>query len=215
MPAPIESFTARFGRAAILLFAFGVVEAVLGSLVAHNPAMVADAGHNLSDSALLVVVFMLIEAVASRYAWSHLISCTGRRMTGMAACAITIGLIAVFTFTEASQNQHHLNPWLALPVGLASFVLNSRLGKGLESHDNANAHGSSIHLKVDAWMSIALIPGAFGAYWLHASWPNLIAAVVILAGATWHNGGEIWEMGRNIHRQENHAGDGEELHPHH
>lgn len=212
MPTSTESFTARFGRAALFLLAFGILELIAGGFLTHSPALVADAGHNLADSGM-VVLFMGIEVIASR-ASSHMLSCTSRRIAGIAALAITIVLIAWFVYAEAGQSQSELGPWLVVILGLAGFGLNYWLSRGLKSQTNANAQSNSNHLFVDAFISLTLVASAPVAYLADQSWPYVASAVVILVVVAIHNGIEIWELAQTIHRAENHAEGDEHLDSH-
>ena len=207
-----ESFTAQFGLASLYLTLFGTGEALLGSLFVHNPALVADAGHNLADS-LVVLFFLGIEVLADR-AVGHWWNCTLRRLAGIAALAFTVAAIGYFVYGESGQQQSRLGPLLVMPIGLAGFLLNFWLSKRLRSGTNANAQGNSNHLRVDAFLSLTLVLSSPAAYFVHSNWPNVWGAIVILVVVAIHNVGEIWELAQGFHRAHNHIPGQEKLQHH-
>ncbi|HSX14898.1 MAG TPA: cation transporter [Candidatus Saccharimonadales bacterium] len=199
-----HSHVAQFGWATLGLSLFAVFEFAAG-FISHNPAMVADAGHNLSDS-VLTGAGGVVEFITGR-AKSHTARCTVPKLVGVGVCLLTIVLVGIFTFAEAGRMTSLLNPWLIVPVGLASFLLNRFYSQRLHHEHNRHARAWSKHLEVDAYLSLALIPGGLLTYWTGSVGWNIAAAFGIFGFAAWHNGKEAIGTIRSVHRQANHEPD--------
>lgn len=201
MSEPSHSHVAQFTWATLGLLSFSAIEFAIG-LLTHNPAMVADASHNLSDG-VLTGLGAVVEVITSR-AKSHAVSCVVPKVVGATVCILTIVFVGVFVATEASKLDPLLNPWLIVPVGLASFALNNFFGNQLHHEHNRHARAWSKHLKSDAWLSLGLIPGGLLTYRTGLVGFNIAAAILIWLFVAWHNGIEAVGTIRTLHREQQH-----------
>jgi cobalt-zinc-cadmium efflux system protein len=194
----------------LVLAAGYLVAEVVGGIVANSLALLADAGHMLSDvGALALSLFAM---------WMAQKPATARRTYGyyrteiLAALANSATLIGVslFIFAEAIQRFRHPEPvmgltvmWIAvggLMVNLAGMMI---LHGGRDQ--SMNIRGAWLHLMTDALGSVGAIAGGaliwmFGWRWadpavsvaiavlvLYSSWDLLKESVsVLLEGAPGH-----------------------------
>ncbi|MGZ8363022.1 MAG: cation diffusion facilitator family transporter, partial [Caulobacteraceae bacterium] len=182
----------RYMLAIGLNLAFVAVEVGMG-LYAGSTALLADAGHNLSDVLGLVL--------AGGAAWLARRRGDERRTYGfgkatiLAALANAVALVfacgaialeAVKRFNDAGS-QH---PDIIIGTAAAGFVINlltallfMRGGK----HD-LNERGAFLHMAADAGVSLGVVGAGLLIWWTGASWidpvASLLIVAVILAG-TW------------------------------
>ncbi|CAA9352342.1 MAG: Cobalt-zinc-cadmium resistance protein CzcD [uncultured Gemmatimonadetes bacterium] len=180
----------RLGVVLVLAAVYMVAEAV-GGYLAGSLALLADAGHMLSDVGALALSLFAV--------WIAHRPATPQRTYGyhrteiLAALANGATLIAIslFIFVEAFQRLREPQPvqgalvmWIAaggLAVNLVGmWVLHG--GRG----DNLNIRGAWLHMLTDALGSVGALAGgaavwAFGWYWADPAVSVLIGALVIYA----------------------------------
>ncbi|HEU0012298.1 MAG TPA: cation diffusion facilitator family transporter [Longimicrobium sp.] len=178
----------------LALAAVYLVAEVVGGLLANSLALLADAGHMLSDvGALALSLFAMW--VAQRPA-------TPRRTFGWHRTEILAALvngatliaISLFIFVEAAQRFRRPEPvagstvmWIALG-GLAVNVAGLFILHGGKD-DSLNVRGAWLHLLTDALGSVGAIAGgvlvwAFGWYWADPAASVAIGVLVIYS--SWH-----------------------------
>ena len=186
-----RDFGAAFALGIGLNFSFVVVEAVYGVL-AHSMALLADAGHNLSDVLALVLAWgasrLARRGPSARYTY-------GLRSTSILAALFNAALLFVVTggiIWESIQRLTALEPvasktvmWVALAgiaVNAVSAIPFAKNGGDL------NIRAAFLHLAADAVISLgvviaALIILATGWLWLDPVMGIVIALVIIVG--TW------------------------------
>ena len=151
------------GRAALLTGTFMVVE-VIGGLYAGSLALLADAGHMLTDTGALAFAWLAF-VMARRRA-------DGRRsfgyarfevLAGMINALLLVGLVAVIA-VEAAQRLAAPVPVRAGPmllVAIAGLVVNVVAFRLLHAGaDHVNVRGALLHVLGDLLGSVAAIVGA-------------------------------------------------------
>lgn len=184
-----------FGRAfAIgigLNFAFVVAEVVAG-LVSGSLALLADAGHNLSD-----VLGLLVAWGATILAKS---APTSRRTYGLSKATILASLanavlllVAVGVIvSEAAHRFMEPAPVATVPVMIVAAIgvaINTATALlFMKGHDDLNIRGAFLHMAADAAVSLAVVVGAGAILLTGLTWIDpalsLVIAAVIVAG-TW------------------------------
>jgi len=187
---------ANMGRA----FAIGVVlntafvaAEVAAGLWTGSLALLADAGHNLSDVLSLLLAWGA--TVLARRAPA------GRRTYGLRKATILASLgnailllVAVGAIvSEAVRRLGHPTPMdtdIVILTASLGVVINGATAmlfmRG--SHDDLNVRGAFLHMAADAGVSLAVVAGAFamaytGVLWLDPALSLVIAAVIVLG--TW------------------------------
>ena len=184
--------TAAFRLGVVLNLAFVLVEVVMG-LGAHSLALLADAGHNLSDVLGLLLAWgaaeMARKVPTPRHTYGH------RRSTILAALAnallllVAIGAIA----WEAVQRLMHPQPvqgfTVAAVAGVGVLINGITAGLFFRGREkDLNIRGAYLHMAADAAVSAAVVLAGLGMRWTGWLWldpvTSLIVATVILVG-TW------------------------------
>ena len=169
-----------------------LVEAV-GGVLAHSTALIADAGHNLSDVLGLVL--------AGGALWLAKRPARGRRTYGYGKATVLAALIngAVLLLVsgglvvEALQRLAHpqaVAPVLVMAVAAVGVVVNTLTAlmfvKG-SGHD-VNTRGAFLHMAGDAAVSVGVIVSAGLIALTHWSWIDpaaTLAVVAVIVIGTW------------------------------
>jgi len=190
-PAPPASFSRAFALGIGLNLAFVAVEAFYGWKI-NSLALLADAGHNLSDVAGLLLAW--VAALAGRlqpnvrhtYGW--------RRASILAAFANAVLLLVAMGSLALEALQRLGTPeatqgWTIITVAAMGIVVNTATAllflRGRE-HD-LNVSGAFLHMAADALVSLGVVIG--GALYLWQGWAwldpviSLGIAVVIVVGS--------------------------------
>ena len=187
---------ADFGRAfaigAGLNIAFVVIEAAAG-LITGSLALVADAGHNLSDVLGLLMAWGAA-AMAKQLP-------TARRTYGLGkgtilASLANAGLLLVAVgaiFWEAIRrftDPHPIQPGLVMAVAVVGVVINTATAlMFMRGQHDLNVRGAFLHMAADAAVSLGVVFAAM-VIWFVPAWTwidpavSLVIAAVIIAG-TW------------------------------
>lgn len=180
-----------FGRAfAIgvgLNFAFVLAEAGVG-LWSGSLALLADAGHNLSD-----VLSLLLAWGATILAKS---APTARRTYGLRKATVLASLanavlLLVAVGVIVSEAIHRFSApapiatWPVMAVAAIGVAINTATAlMFMRGHDDLNVRGAFLHMAADAAVSLAVVVGAglimlTGFFWIDPALSLLIAAVIV------------------------------------
>jgi len=170
---------------------FVAVEVVAGFL-AHSMALLADAGHNLSDVLALLMAWGAV-ALAKR-------APTARRTYGLRKATILASLAnAVFLLLAVGAITSESLQRLSAPHDVATLTVMITAGIGvvintatallfMRGHDDLNVRGAFLHMASDAAISVAVVIGAgaialTGLEWIDPALSLAIAAVIVIG--TW------------------------------
>jgi cobalt-zinc-cadmium efflux system protein len=188
---PVDTGDWRYGVGLVVNLAFVICEAVAG-VISGSTALLADAGHNLSD--VLGLAMAGGAAVLARRAAGPSLTYGFGKATVLAALANAILLIfacGAITF-EAIRRIAEPAPvesGLVMAVAGIGFVIN--LGTALlfmKDHNDLNARGAYLHMMADAAVSLGVVVS--GGLILMTGWSvidpmvSLVIVAVILLG-TW------------------------------
>ena len=187
-----KDFGLVFAIGAGLNFAFVVAEGVFG-LLSHSMALLADAGHNLSDVLSLLVAWgaatLTKRAPKGRYTYGLRGSSILAALFNAVFLLVVIGGIATETvrrFFEPSTVQG----WTVIVVAAVGIVINTATAlmfmRGRE-HD-INIQGAFLHMATDAFVSGGVVVTGFIILFTGWSWLDPAVSLVILAvivAATW------------------------------
>ncbi len=181
-----------FALAVVLNVLLVIGEAVAG-FVSGSLALLADAGHNLSDVAGLILAW-----------WAHWLRTLGRggrwtygwrAFTILAAnlngLLLVVAIVGVaFESIRRLFNPTTISEWPVLIVALLAALLNFATARLLVSggQDDLNVRGAYLHMVADAAVSLAVVLGAVvmlgtGWHWLD---PVISLAICVVLGfGTW------------------------------
>jgi cobalt-zinc-cadmium efflux system protein len=198
---------ADFGRAfaigIVLNTAFVVVEATYGFL-SGSMALVADAGHNLSD--VLALVLAWIAAIAAkkpargRYTYGFRSSTILAAIANAALLFVAVGAILFETVTRLLDPQ---------PVEGMTMIVIAAIGVGINTatallflrgqHD-LNIRGAFLHMAADALVSLGVVVAGVAILLTGALWIDPLASLLIVAVIAWGTWGlarDSFKLGLN------------------
>jgi cobalt-zinc-cadmium efflux system protein len=192
---------ADFGRAfaigTLLNIAFVLVEGGIGIHV-QSMALLADAGHNLSDVLGLLIAWVGSE-LAKRPATPRFTYGLGASSILAALANALLLLVAVGAISLEAINRLADPPAVAaVPVMLvagAGIVVN--LGTALlfargRAHD-INIRGAYLHMAADAAVSAAVVVAGALIWWTGARWIDPVISLVVVAVVLWSTWGLLRE----------------------
>lgn len=186
---------ADFGRAFAIGIAlntgFVVVEAVAGFLYG-SMALVADAGHNLSD--VLALALAWIAAIAARRPPSGRFTYGYKSSTILAALAnalllaIAIGAILFETFHRLTEPQAPQGTAMMVVAGIGIAINTLTAMLFMRGQEDLNIRGAYLHMAADAAVSLGVVlAGAAilltGLVWIDAA--VSLAIVAVIGIGTW------------------------------
>jgi len=177
----------------IIITSYMIIEAV-GGILTNSLALLADAGHMLSDSislAIALIAFKLAERVAN-----HSKTFGYKRFEILAATinGITLIGIALYIFYEAIgrfANPPEVATTGMLIISVFGLLINILVAwilfRGGDTHDNLNMRGAYLHVLSDMLGSIGAIAAAllimfFGWGWADPAASVIVAALVLRSG---------------------------------
>lgn len=191
-PQGPKDFSAAFGIGIALNLGFVITEAVYG-LLANSMALLADAGHNLSDVLGLTIAW--VASVLAQRAPSRNYTYGLRRGTILAALANAMLLLTAVGAITVEGIHRLLEPGevasvTVILVAAAGMVVNGITAWLFASgrKNDINLRGAFLHMVYDALISLGVVVA--GGIMLFSGWTrldsivSLVIAAVILAG-TW------------------------------
>lgn len=182
---PAGDFSRAFAIAIALNVCFVAVEFGYGFL-AHSTALLADAGHNLSDVLALVLAWgaatLAKRQPSGRYTY-------GLRSTSILAALFNAMLLLVACGAialEAAQRLWHPQQVAALPVvwvaaaGIAVNGISAWLFMAGSKHD-LNIRGAFLHMAADAAVSLGVVIAGLAMLYTGWAWPDPVISLVIVA----------------------------------
>lgn len=198
---------ADFGRAFAIGIAlnagFVVVEAVAGFLYG-SMALVADAGHNLSDVLALALAWVASIAArrppSGRFTYGYKSSTILAALANALLLAIAIGAILLETFHRLTQPQapHGTAMMVVAGIGIAINALTALMF--MRGQEDLNIRGAYLHMAADALVSLGVVlAGAAilltGLVWIDAA--VSLAIIAVIGAGTWGLARDSVAMGLN------------------
>lgn len=183
---------ADFGTAFVIAIglnlAFVVIEATAG-FIYGSMALVADAGHNLSD--VLALVLAWVASIAARRPPSDRFTYGFKSSTILAAIgnamllAFAIGAILFETFHRltAPQQPEGMAMVIVAGIGVAINALTAMLF--LRGQDDINIRGAYLHMAADALVSVGVVVAGVAIIFTGLWWIDPLVSVAIVAVIAW------------------------------
>ncbi|MCB2085996.1 MAG: cation transporter [Sphingomonadaceae bacterium] len=184
---------ADFGKAfligIVLNTAFVVVEAVYG-YISGSMALVADAGHNLSDVLCLLLAWGASVAAKrppnARFTYGYKSSTILAAIANAALLMVAIGAILFETmhrFIEPAPVEGMTmvivaGIGIAINTGTALLFMRGR-------HDDLNIRGAFLHMAADALVSAGVVVAGLLIMWTGKAWIDPITSLLIVAVIAW------------------------------
>ena len=184
---------ASFGRAfaigTALNLAFVVVEGVFG-ILADSVALVADAGHNLSDVLGLLVAWgaasLARRPASARYTYGLKSSSILAALANAMLLFVAVGAIA----WEALRRLGSPPPVEAgamIWVAAAGILVNGATAMLFASgrHGDINIRGAFLHMAADALVSAGVVAAGLAILWTGQSWIDPVVSLLVVAVILW------------------------------
>jgi cobalt-zinc-cadmium efflux system protein len=154
------------GWAALITLAFMAVE-VAGGLIANSLALLADAGHMLTDAAALALAWAAVHFArrapdAKRSFGYHRLQVLATFVNGIALLAIVAAIAyeAIHKLFNPTPVQAQLMLGVAIVGALVNLGVFAMLRKGDPHHDDMNMSAAALHVFGDLLGSVGAIAGA-------------------------------------------------------
>lgn len=169
----------------IIITTYMIVE-VIGGLLTNSLALLADAGHMLSDSISLLVA--LLAFILSEKAANGKKTYGYKRFEVLAAVVNGIALIgvALYIFYEAVdrfQNPPEIASQGMLIIAFIGLLVNLLVARimmrGSDVRENINMRGAYLHVMSDMLGSVGAIIAALLIMFFHFGWADPLASVIV------------------------------------
>ena len=184
-----------FGRAfligIVLNTGFVVVEAVYGWL-SGSMALIADAGHNLSDVLALLLAWGASAAAkrpaTQRFTYGFKSSTILAALANAGLLLIAIGAILFETLRRVAEPAPVQGETMAVVAGIGIPVNAGTAALFLKGQDDINIRGAFLHMAADALVSLGVVIAGLAILWTGERWIDpavSIAIVLVIAWGTW------------------------------
>ncbi len=179
---------ADFGRAFVigiaLNSAFVVVEAAAGFLYG-SMALVADAGHNLSDVLALVLAWVASIAArrppSGRYTYGYKSSTILAALANAMLLMVAIGAILFETFHRMMQPQEPQGMAMVIVAGIGIGINAFTAMLFMRGQEDLNIRGAYLHMAADALVSLGVVVAGVAIILTGLWWIDPLVSIVIVA----------------------------------
>ncbi|MDA7787880.1 cation diffusion facilitator family transporter [Sphingomonadaceae bacterium] len=184
---------ADFGRAffigVVLNTGFVIVEAVYGVL-SGSMALIADAGHNLSDVLALLVAWGASIAAKkpanARFTYGYKSSTILAAMANAALLLIAIGAILFETLHRFSEPAPVEGKTVIIVAGIGILINGFTAWMFMRgSKDDLNIRGAYLHMAADALVSLGVVIAGIAILFTGFVWIDPVTSLVIVAVIAW------------------------------
>ncbi|MCH2486573.1 MAG: cation diffusion facilitator family transporter [Erythrobacter sp.] len=184
-----------FGRAfligIVLNTGFVVIEAVYG-WISGSMALIADAGHNLSDVLALLLAWAASAAAkqpaTQRFTYGFKSSTILAALANAGLLLIAIGAILFETLRRVAEPAPVQGETMAIVAGIGILVNAGTAALFLKGQDDINIRGAFLHMAADALVSLGVVIAGLAILWTGERWIDpavSIAIVLVIAWGTW------------------------------
>lgn len=183
---------ADFGRAfaigIVLNTAFVAVEAVAG-IIYGSMALVADAGHNLSD--VLALALAWIASIAAkrpatgRFTYGYKSSTILAALANALMLAIAIGAILFETIHRLTEPQAPQPGAMMVVAGIGIAINALTAMLFMRGQSDLNIRGAYLHMAADALVSVGVVLAGLAILLTGFAWIDGVVSLVILAVIGW------------------------------
>jgi cobalt-zinc-cadmium efflux system protein len=184
--------SAAFIAGIVLNLAYVIIQAIAG-FITHSVALLADAGHNLSDVvslALSLLAFRLARAKpTSSFTYGYKKTTILASLTNAVVLLITIGMLGY----ESVHRLFHPHPVeggvvaIVAGIGIVINLISAFFFFRNKEHD-LNTRGAYLHLLTDAMVSLGVVVAGIAIRFTHWYWLDgavSLAVLLIIVYGTW------------------------------
>ncbi len=186
---------ADFGRAfligIVLNTGFVIVEAVYGWL-SGSMALIADAGHNLSDVLALMLAWgasvAAKKAPTDRFTYGYKSSTILAALANAALLLVAIGAILFETIHRIAEPAPVAGKTMAIVAGIGIVINAGTAALFLRGQHDINIRGAFLHMAADALVSLGVVIAGLAILWTGQVWIDpavSLLIVLVIAWGTW------------------------------
>ena len=173
----------------VLNTAFVLVEATYG-YIAGSMALVADAGHNLSDVLALVLAWAASAAAKrparARYTYGYKSSTILAALANAALLLVAIGAILVETVRRMLEPAPVEGMTMIVVAGIGIAINTATALMFLRGrHSDLNIRGAFLHMAADALVSLGVVLAGIAILFTGQQWIDPVASLAIVAVIAW------------------------------
>ena len=184
-----RDFGQAFAIGVLLNSAFVLVEAAFG-LISGSMALVADAGHNLSDVLSLLIAwaaaYMGTRPANARYTYGYKSSSILAALANAGLLLVALGAILLETFDRLFNPSavEGMTMVVVAGVGIAINSATALMFMRGRKHD-INIRGAFLHMAADALVSVGVVAAGVAILLTGARWIDPVTSLVIVAIIGW------------------------------
>ncbi|NNC59539.1 MAG: cation transporter [Erythrobacter sp.] len=198
-----KDFGRAFAIGVILNTAFVIVEATYGFL-SGSMALVADAGHNLSDVMALLLAWAAAVAArkpaTGRYTYGFKSSTILAAIANAALLFIAVGAI-LFETAQRLLDPQPVEGWTMIVVAGIGVVINTATALlFVRGQEDINIRGAFLHMAADALVSVGVVVAGAAILLTGRQWIDPVTSLLIIAVIGWGTWGlarDSLKMGLN------------------
>ena len=185
---------ADFGNAfligIVLNTAFVVVEARGHGWVSGSMALIADAGHNLSDVLALLLVAREqrrgeAPAASQRFTYGYKSSTILAALANAGLLLVAIGAILFETLHRMAEPAPVQGETMVVVAGIGIAINAGTAALFMRGQDDINIRGAFLHMAADALVSLGVVIAGLAIIWTGARWIDPAVSLVIVAVIGW------------------------------
>ncbi|WP_370189746.1 cation diffusion facilitator family transporter [Qipengyuania sp.] len=186
---------ADFGNAfligIVLNTAFVVIEAIYG-WISGSMALIADAGHNLSDVLALLLAWGASAAAkkppSERFTYGFKSSTILAALLNAGLLLVAIGAILFETLHRIAQPATVQGETMAIVAGIGIVINAGTAALFMRGQHDINIRGAFLHMAADALVSLGVVIAGLAIIWTGEAWIDPVvslAIVLVIAWSTW------------------------------
>lgn len=167
---------------------FVVIEASAGFLYG-SMALIADAGHNLSDVLALALAWVASIAArrppSGRFTYGYKSSTILAALANALLLAVAIGAILFETFHRLMIPQQPEGMVMVIVAGIGVAINTFTAMLFLRGQDDLNIKGAYLHMAADALVSLGVVAAGIAIIFTGLWWIDPLVSIVIVAVIAW------------------------------
>lgn len=183
---------ADFGRAfligIVLNTAFVVVEATYG-WISGSMALIADAGHNLSDVLALMLAWgasvAAKKAPTGRFTYGYKSSTILAALANAGLLLVAIGAILYETVHRMAEPAAVQGETMAIVAGIGILINAGTAAMFMRGQHDINIRGAFLHMAADALVSLGVVLAGLAILWTGERWIDPAVSLVIMLVIAW------------------------------
>lgn len=181
-----------FGRAfligVVLNSGFVAIEAIYG-WISGSMALIADAGHNLSDVLALLLAWGASVAAkrprTDRFTYGYKSSTILAALANAGLLLVAIGAILFETLRRVAEPAPVQGETMAIVAGIGIVINAGTAAMFMRGQHDINIRGAFLHMAADALVSLGVVIAGLAILWTGAAWIDPVVSLLIVAIIAW------------------------------